>query len=136
LKYLLRRGMVSLGAAQAQLREATLAESRSQALLDDHSNQVDAAGAQVVALRRQQNELRAQLGEWHRQSSRLHTEAERCNVIWRWVRNAPLLAAQRDEMVSEVELLGILRDTQAKADAARDALEHLTDELGPRATPN
>lgn len=119
------------GLAHQQLRQARRDESRSQAEIKTQAGALDAVGACIAALRGRQTELRARLGEWHRQSSGLHTEAETLQrALAVGEERARLLAAQCDEVVSEIELLDISRaETEAKAGAARAALEQLSAEL-------
>jgi chromosome segregation protein len=119
------------GQVHQQLREARLVESRAQAAVAAQVAAIEATGARIAALRSRQTALRAQVGEWHRHSSNLHTEAEALQrALAVGEERARLLAAQHDELVSEIERLEVTRaETQAKVEAARAGLEALAAEL-------
>jgi chromosome segregation protein len=119
------------GLAHQQLREARQEETRGQAVLQTESSALDKIGACIAALRSRQSELRARLGEWHRQSSGLHIEAEALQrSLAVGEERARLLAAQHDEVLGEIELLDISRsETEAKAVAVQVALAQISAEL-------
>ena len=64
------------GTGQAALREAKEAVEAQTAVLTARRAEMGNYNTGIEAVRRQQFELRTQVGEWHRASSGLHTQAE------------------------------------------------------------
>ncbi len=64
------------GQSQNALREAKDSCQAQAAQVEQGRAELAAGGARLEALRRKQLEVRAQLGEWHREASGLHTQAE------------------------------------------------------------
>jgi chromosome segregation protein len=98
------------GRGQQRLHEARLVATKSQQALDAHLEKLEHFSLQITELRTRQTQLRAQLGEWHRISSRLHNEAEALQRdLAVGEERARLLSAQRDELLSEIEPLQVAR---------------------------
>jgi chromosome segregation protein len=64
------------GKGQAALREAKDVVEAQTTVLTARRAEMGSYNARIEAVRRQQFELRTQVGEWHRASSGLHTQAE------------------------------------------------------------
>jgi chromosome segregation protein len=96
------------GQGQRRLHEARLAAKESQRELDAHLERLERIARQITELRVRQTQLRGQLGEWHRFSSRLHNEAESLQRdLAVGEERARLLSAQREELLSEIEPLQV-----------------------------
>jgi chromosome segregation protein len=129
------------GQGQKRLREARLTAEESQHALDAQLEGLERIARQITQLRARQSELRAQLGEWHRTSSRLHDEAESLQRdLAVGEERARLLSAQREELLSEIEPLQVahqaaeervaeaqatLAQIEGEVESARDRVERL-----------
>ncbi|MGH2593251.1 MAG: chromosome segregation protein SMC [Anaerolineae bacterium] len=134
------------GQTQDALREAKASCQAQAAQVDQRRADLTAAGARLETLRRRQLHLRAQLGEWHRESGALHAQAEslqrelavlseRARLLQQQADDAradvaPLetqIAAQRERVAqAENDLTEIQRRIENQAqeiEAARRALE-------------
>jgi chromosome segregation protein len=100
------------GQGQEHLHEARLAAEKSQRGLEAQLEWLEGVARQITDLRTRQTELRGQLGEWHRHSSHLHDEAESLQRdLAVGEERARLLAAQREELLSEIEPLQVARQS-------------------------
>ena len=106
----------------AQIR-ATAAEQR----LGEQRQQLAEIEAAIKSLRARQTEIRAQLGNWHADSSHLHRQAETLQrELAVGEERARQLAAQREEFISEVQLLEAqLAEQQKTVQAAQQTLAEI-----------
>lgn len=126
---------------QERLHKTRLVHERSQRDLDAQRALLEQAAAQINELRRRQTQLRGQLGELHREGSRLHSEAESLQrTLAVGEERARWLSAQREELLSEIEPLQVVRQaaeeriaeaqstiaqSEAELEAARARTEHV-----------
>jgi chromosome segregation protein len=98
------------GRGQERLHAARLAADESQQALESQRKKLEAVAGQIAHLRHSQGQLRQQLGAWHRESSRLHDEAESLQRdLAVGEERARLLSAQREELLSEIEPIQVAR---------------------------
>jgi chromosome segregation protein len=119
------------GEGQKRLHAAHLAAERSQSALDAQVERLESLTRQIAELRVRQTELRVQLGDWHRKSSRLHEEAESVQRdLAVGEERARLLSAQREELLSEVEPLQAARQAaEERAAEVQTVLAQIEREL-------
>jgi chromosome segregation protein len=119
------------GRGQTRLHEARLGADKSQRVLDAHVERLERIAGQISGLRARQTELRAQLGEWHRSSSKLHNEAESLQrELAVGEERARLLSAQREELLSEIELLQVTRRAaEERVGEAKTGMARIESEL-------
>jgi len=116
---------------QQRLYQARQAEERYQVEVGAQTGKLEEITAQISRLVADQGIVRAQVGEWHRQSSILHSEAE---VIQRDLavseERVRLLSAQRDELLGEIETLEISRaEAQSRIAQSEAALAQAEERL-------
>ena len=119
------------GEGQERLRLARMNLERSQQALAAQQAGLESLGQRIAELRARQGALRAKLGEWHRLSSQLHDQAEALQRDLAVAEErARLLAAQRDELLSELEPLRAARQlAETRAAEAQRTLTELEQEL-------
>ncbi len=109
---------------QQELRRARDALSRWEEEVTRHGQALEALGGRMADLRDRQARLRAQLGNWHRESSDLHRQMEgvqRDLAVWQ--ERAQQLSRQGEELRSE--LVGLEAQAQAMAGQVSAAEEDL-----------
>ena len=119
----------SLG--QKFLRQVRERNNQSQQALDAQIGRLESVDRQIIEMRARRSELRMQLGEWHRQGSGLHDEAE---AIQRGLavgeERARLLTAQREELLGEAESIRTdLQAVQSLVDESQALLTQLEPDL-------
>ncbi|MFQ5613857.1 MAG: chromosome segregation protein SMC [Anaerolineae bacterium] len=88
---------------QIALHEARRLADESQSHLEKHRRRLAALEGEIDDLRNRQTEGRAQLGQWHAESRRLHGQAETLQrELAVGEERARLLSAQREELLSEL----------------------------------
>lgn len=119
------------GQGQKRLHEARLAAEASQQALDAQLDKLERTARRITELRVRQSQLRRQLGEWHRESSRLHSEAESVQRdLAVGEERARLLGAQREELLSEIEPLQVARQaTEERIAEAQASVAQIEGEL-------
>ncbi len=96
---------------QEDLRLAKIRATAAEQRLEEQRLQLAEIETAIKSLRARQTEIRAQLGNWHADSSHLHRQAETLQrELAVGEERARQLAAQREEFISEVQLL----ETQIK----------------------
>jgi chromosome segregation protein len=109
------KGQAALRAAKEAVEAQTLILTARRAEMGDYNNRIE-------AIRKQQFDLRTQVGEWHRASSGLHTQAE---ALQRQLavleERARLLQQQIDQTQSDQAALETQLAAQADRVAAADA---------------
>lgn len=94
------------GQKQDALHRAKVRETISDERLKEEQRKIEKIEAQIRLLRTEQTEIRGQLGIWHSQSSKIHTQAE---VLQRELavgeERARQLSAQREEFITEIQHL-------------------------------
>ena len=102
--------------------------------LEERQQETTALGEQLVELREREGELRASLRDWHRESAALHDHA---NEVQRELavaeERARLLKMRREELLAELEPLGVQQEAQEeKVAQAQAEIEQLGQELAER----
>jgi chromosome segregation protein len=98
------------GRGQERLHADRLAAEKSEQALEGQREKLEVIAGQIAQLRHSQSQLRQQLGAWHRESSRLHNEAESLQRdLAVGEERARLLSAQREELLSEIEPIQVAR---------------------------
>jgi chromosome segregation protein len=119
------------GRATRALDQAQQIAQERTAQHDNRLGSLQTLAAKIDQTRQVQNDLRRQLGDWHRQSSALHTQAEEGQrELAVLAERSRQLAAQREEHLTEIVTLDVRlaaqaeRVTQAQADlvAAQQAV--------------
>ncbi|PWH20966.1 MAG: chromosome segregation protein SMC [Ardenticatenia bacterium] len=106
--------------AQQKLHQARQDEERDRLAVTAQAHKLEGMASEIAHLVAQQSAVRAQVGEWHRQSSALHTEAETLQRdLAVGEERVRLLSAQRDEILGEVEAL------ERSRNAMQDKIEHV-----------
>lgn len=110
--------------AQQQLHQARQVEEHHRLAVQAQSRTLEEIASEISHLIARQSAVRMQIGEWHRQSSALHTEAETLQrELAVGEERVRLLSAQRDEMLSEIEALERSRnEMQSKVEHLKVAL--------------
>lgn len=114
--------------ASDALRRSMSAETEAQAALGDGEAALSGLGDKINAARQREEELRQQLGAWHRQSSELHTQAEALERRLAVARaNLDAANRQQQEILDEILPLDEQRMAQeqivAEAKATTEDLE-------------
>lgn len=112
--------------AQQRLHQARQAEEHHRLAVETQAHTLEEIASEISHLIARQSAVRMQIGEWHRQSSALHAEAETLQrelaVAEERVR---MLSARRDEMLSEIEALERSRsEMQSKIERLKVTLVH------------
>lgn len=113
--------------AQDDLRAARLAEVTSAEESAAHRQSLEETAQEIDRLRKQQAELRGELGAWHSQSAELHTtlEAVQRELAVKQERHR-LIGQRRHEIQQELSPLGASRDARWQRIHELEAdLEHL-----------
>ena len=106
--------------AQQKLHQARQDEERVQQAVAAQVHKLEEIASEIDHLIALQSAVRAQIGELHRQSSALHTEAETLQrELAVGEERVRLLSGQRDETLREVEAL------QRSWNALQDKIEHV-----------
>ncbi|MCS7260474.1 MAG: chromosome segregation protein SMC [Anaerolineae bacterium] len=117
--------------AQRQLHQARQTEERHRLTVEAQAQKLENLVSEMAHLTARQNALRIQIGEWHRQSSALHTEAE---ILRRELavgeERVHMLNVQRDELLRDIEALERSREAlQDKMARSQTALVQATELL-------
>jgi chromosome segregation protein len=120
--------------ARDDLKAARLAEVTSAEELAAHKQSLEDTAQQIDRLRKQQAELRGELGAWHSQSAELHTRLE---AVQRELavkqESHRLIGQRRHEIQQELSPLGASRDARRQRIRELEAeLERLTADRGER----
>ena len=112
---------------QEALRLAQIRATAGEQRLAEERQQLAKIENEIKALRARQTEIRAQLGNWHADSSHLHRQAETLQrELAVGEERARHLAAQREEFISEVQLLEAqLKEQQETVQQAQQTLAEI-----------
>ena len=112
---------------QEALRLAQIRATAGEQRLAEERQQLAKIENEIKSLRARQTEIRAQLGNWHADSSHLHRQAETLQrELAVGEERARHLAAQREEFISEVQLLEAqLKEQQETVQQAQQTLAEI-----------
>ena len=107
--------------AQNRVAEAQDLHEQHTVIVEQRTSEIGSVEERITALRSEQVSLRQVLGEWHRQSSQLHGQAETVErelAVWQERRHQ--LTRQIDELAQEVLLLNTDAEGQDERIAAAE----------------
>jgi len=119
------------GRLQNALSSATERAVAVKDLLTEHQHNVEVLSQQLADLSSREGKLRAQLRDWHRETSRYHGQADRVRrELAVTEERAHLLSARKNELTAELESMRRQHESQAqRLSDVRTEAERLTQEM-------